>query len=579
MSVRNAEIAAVFEEIADLLELQKANPFRVRAYRNAARTLAAWPEQMSGWSAAGRDFGELPGIGKDLAGKIAEILKRGTCVQLERLRADFPRGITELLQVPGLGPKRVHTLYHELGVRSPAQLLSAAREGRIRAIPGFGAASERRIAEAVTGHLERGKRWPIARVSADVDALLAHMRAAPGVIEAIAAGSFRRRRDTVGDVDILVSASASRGLTDRLQTFEHVQRVLMHGPTRASVVLDSGLQVDLRVVQPASFGAALMYLTGSKAHSIALRRIAQTRKLKINEYGVYRAGERIAGDTEASVYATIGLPYIEPELRENQGEIEAAQQHKLPRLIERSDLRGDLHAHTDASDGLETLEQMAEAARAAGLEYLAITDHTRSLKIAHGLDSKRLQAQIEAIDKLNEKLRGITLLKGAEVEILRDGKLDLPDAILARLDLVVGAMHSAFDLPRAKQTDRILRAMNHPGFSILAHPNGRLFGTRGACELDMERIIKHARERGCFLELNSQPDRLDMFDLQCRQAKDAGVLVVISSDAHRGTDLRWLQLGIDQARRGWLEPGDVLNTLPLAKLRQRLAGTMGRMSG
>ena len=579
MSIRNGDIAAVFDEIADLLELQQANPFRVRAYRTAARTLDAWPEQMADWAAQGRDFDDLPGVGKDLAGKIAEVLQRGSCEPLDRLRASFPRGITALLQVPGLGPKRVHALYHELGVRSPRELLDAARAGRIRELAGFGATSERRIVEAAAGHLQRSTRWPIGHVMAEVEALLLHLRAAPGVSDAVAAGSFRRRRDTVGDIDLLVVAAPGHAVADRLQAFDRVQRVLSHGPTRASVVLGNGLQVDLRVVRPASFGAALVYFTGSKPHNIALRRIAQARKLKINEYGVYRGRTRIAGDTEASVYAAIGLPYIPPELREDHGEIDAARRHALPRLIERADLRGDLHAHTDASDGLETLQQMAIAARDAGLEYLAITDHSRRLTVAHGLDAARLGAQGDAIDRLNATLRGIVVLKGIEVDILDDGQLDLPDAVLARLDLVVGAVHSAFDLPRAKQTARVLRAMDHPHFSILAHPNGRLFGTRGPCDLDMERIIRHARERGCSLELNSQPDRLDLFDLQCRQARDAGVPVVVASDARRGADFRHLQFGIDQARRGWLEPRDVLNTLPLAELRRRLAATMGAARG
>lgn len=584
MTVRNDKIAAVFDEIADLLELQDANPFRVRAYRNAARTLVSWPEEMADWAAQKRDFDDLPGVGADLAGKIGEILERGSCDQLDRLRAQFPRGITELLQIPGLGPKRVHALYHELGVRSPAQIQSAAREGRIRDIRGFGETSERRIAEAAAAYLQRSTRWPIARIAGDVEALLEHLRTAPGVSEAVVAGSYRRRRDTVGDIDILVAAARGQALADRLQAFEQVEQVLAHGTTRASVVLTNGLQVDLRVVQPSSFGAALVYFTGSKAHNIALRRIARARKLKINEYGVFtadqgRTANRIAGDTETSVYAAIGLPYIPPELREDHGEIEAARQHALPHLVDRNHLRGDLHAHTKASDGVETLEQMARAARDAGLDYLAIAEHSQSLTVARGLDAERLGAHIDAIDRLNETLQGIVLLKGIEIEILEDGRLDLPDAVLARLDLVVGAVHSLFDLSRAKQTARIMRAMDHPYFSILAHPNGRLFGTRGACELDMERIIRHARERGCFLELNSQPDRLDLFDLQCRQAKDAGVPVVISSDAHRGADFRWLQFGIDQARRGWLEPRDVLNTLPLAELKTRLGATMGRTRG
>lgn len=576
MAVDNAGIAAAFEEIADLLELQRANPFRVRAYRNAARTLAAWPEEMSQWAAQGRDFDDLPDVGRDLAGKIAEILERGTCDQLERLRASFPRGITHLLQIPGLGPRRVHTLYHELGVRTPQELLDAARGGRIHAIPGFGTTSERRIAEAVAGYLDHSRRWPLARVDTAVEAVLAHLRAGAGVREAVVAGSYRRRRETVGDIDVLVAFSHGSDPCRRLCGFDRVKQVLAQGRTRASVVLRDGLQVDLRVVRPESFGAALVYFTGSRPHNIALRRIARARGLKINEYGVYRGSRRIAGATEASVYATIGLPWIPPELREDHGEIEAARNRRLPNLVERGDLRGDLHAHTSASDGADSLEAMAMAAREAGLDYLAITDHSQGLKIAHGLDAPRLLAQIEAIDRLNERLRGIVLLKGIEVDILADGRLDLPDDLLARLDLVIGAVHSAFDLPRAKQTARILRAMDHPHFSILAHPNGRLFGTRAGCELDMERIVRHAAGRGCFLELDAQPDRLDLFDMQCRQARDAGVAVAIDSDAHRVGDFRWLQLGVDQARRGWLQKNDVLNTLPLAALRKRLAATMGR---
>lgn len=596
MSVRNATIAAVFDEIADLLELQNANAFRVRAYRNAARTLLSWPEEVAELVAQGQDLDELPGIGRDLAGKIAEVLQRGSCDQLDQLRGSFPRGITELLKVPGLGPKRVETLYQTLDVRTPAQLLAAARDGRIRGLRGFGETSERRIIEAVSGYLDRTRRWPIARVSPDVDALLAHLRTMPDVTEALAAGSFRRRKDTVGDIDILLAAPPGHAFAERLRAFEQVEQVLAQGTTRASVVLKSGLQVDLRIVPAESFGAALVYFTGSKAHNIALRRIAQGRGLRINEYGVYRLGEagktpvakpraergaaasarlqRVAGETEQSVYAAIGLPCIPPELREDQGEIDAARENRLPRLVERRDLRGDLHVHTDASDGHESLEQMAQAAREAGLEYIAITEHSQSLKVAHGLDAARLARHCEAIDRINAMQHDIVLLKGIEVEILEDGRLDLPDAVLGRLDLVVCAIHSAFDLPRGKQTARILRAMDHPNFSILAHPNGRLFGTRGPYDVDMERIIRHARERGCFLELNSQPDRLDLFDLQCRQARDAGVPVVISSDAHRGAEFRWLQFGIDQARRGWLEPRDVLNTLPLSRLRQHLRGTL-----
>lgn len=574
MSRSNADIAAVFEEVAELLEWQQANAFRVRAYRNAARTIASWPEAMADLIARDGRLDELPTIGRDLAGKIGEIVRRGSCDLLDRLRSSSPPGITDLLHISGLGPRRVHALYHELGIHTPTQLLDAAREARIRSLPGFGPRIEQRLAEAAAGYLERSRRWPLARVAPIVDALQTWLRTAPGVARVVMAGSFRRRRETVGDLDILIAAQPGPALTRYLTGFEQVDSILSRGPSRTSVVLHGGLQVDFRVVAATEFGAALVYFTGSRAHTIALRRIARSRKLKINEYGVYRGRKRIAGDTEASVYASIGLPWIPPELRENRGEIEAARDGTLPKLVQRRDLRGDLHAHTQASDGRESLEQMAQAAKAAGLKYLAITDHSRRLAIANGLDPGRLAAQIDAIDQLNEKLSGIVLLKGIEVDILPDGRLDLPDALLARLDLVVGAVHSDLELSRARQTTRILRAMDRPNFSILAHPNGRLFGSRGPCQLDMDLIIDHARERGCFLELDSQPDRLDMFDTQCRRAREAGVMVAISSDAHHGSDLRWLELGVDQARRGWLQAGDVLNALPLGQLRRMLARTM-----
>jgi DNA polymerase (family 10) len=353
-----------------------------------------------------------------------------------------------------------------------------------------------------------------------------------------------------------------------------VARVLSQGPTRSSIVLKSGLQIDLRVMKPDAFGAALVYFTGSKAHNVALRRIARKDGLKINEYGVYRGARRIAGDTEQSVYATLGLPPIPPELRENRGEIEAARQHRLPALIERSDLRGDLHVHTDASDGHASLADMVDAARKAGLSYVAITDHSRGLGVAHGLDAGRLARQIELIDRFNETSRDIVVLKGIEIEILEDGTLDLPASVLRRLDLVVGAVHSHFKLSRTRQTERIMRAMDQPCFSILAHPSGRLIGEREAYEVDLDRLIRHAGERKCFLEANAHPDRLDLNDVGCRMARDGGVRVAISSDSHDPNGFAALRFGIGQAQRGWLESGDVINTLPLKRLRALLKATM-----
>jgi DNA polymerase (family 10) len=367
---------------------------------------------------------------------------------------------------------------------------------------------------------------------------------------------------------------AAAAVMDAFCGYDQISEVRARGETRSTAILRCGLQVDLRVVAPESHGAALHYFTGSKAHNIAIRRLGQERGLKINEYGVFRGVRRIAGATEESVFKAVDLPYIAPELRENRGEIDAARAGRLPRLVERKDLKGDLHSHTQATDGRDGIGEMASAARAAGLSYLAITDHSRRLTVARGLDSRRLLRQMDEIDRLNEELKGITLLKGIEVDILEDGTLDLPDSVLGRLDLVIGAVHSAFNLPRERQTDRIRRAMNNRYFTILAHPSGRLIGERQACSLDMGAIVREARQRGCFLEMDAQPDRLDLDDVYCRMARDEGVLVALDSDAHSRFELAFLDQGIGQARRGWLEAQDVLNTRPLAALRTLLAKTV-----
>lgn len=574
MPVHNADVSAIFEEIADRLEVQGANPFRVRAYRNAARTLAELPQEARALIERGDDLTRLPGIGDDLAGKIREIVATGRCGLLDRLRGELPPAVTELLQIPGLGPKRVKALYHDLEVQTVEQLERAARDGRIRALHGFGERTERNILEAVQAHLGRGRRVKLAVAAPYAEALTALLGAVPGVEQVTVAGSFRRMRETVGDLDVLVTAAADSPVMQRFTGYDEVGNVLSAGSTRASVVLRSGLQVDLRVVAPADYGAALVYFTGSKAHNIAIRRIAQKLGLKINEYGVFRGSERVAGGDEASVYRSLGLPWIPPELREDHGEIDAARAGRLPKLVELADLRGDLHVHTRASDGRGSLRDMAIAAKAMGLEYLAITEHSRRLAMAHGLDAARLARQGDEIDALNAELDGITLLKGIEADILEDGSLDLPDDVLGRLDLVVGAIHAQFHLSRARQTERILRAMDHPHFTLLAHPTGRLIDRREPYDVDMQRIIRHARERGCFLELNAHPDRLDLLDTHCRMARDAGVLISIDSDAHAAVELANLHYGVGQARRGWLEKGDVLNARPLAALRPLLGATM-----
>ncbi len=574
MPVHNADIAAIFEEIADLLEIEGANTFRIRAYRNAARILGDLPQEARVLVERGDDLTRLPGIGSDLAGKVNEIVTTGHCSLLERLHRELPPAITELLKIPGLGPKRVKALYHELDVQTTAQLQRAAQDGRIRALHGFGAKTEQNILQAVQAHASQSRRFMLATAAQYADTLCAFLQAIPGVQQVIVAGSFRRMRDTVGDLDILVTATPDSTVMQRFAAYDEVAEVLSAGETRASVLLKSGIQVDLRVVARQSYGAALHYFTGSKSHNIAIRRIALQLGLKINEYGVFRGAQRIAGDSEESVYRAVGLPCIAPELREDRGEIEAARAGRLPTLIELSDLRGDLHAHTVASDGHDSLRDMALAARALGWEYLAITDHSRHLTVAHGLDPAQLAKQCDQIDRLNAQLDGITLLKGIEVDILEDGSLDLPDGALARLDLVIGAVHTRFGLPRTRQTERILRAMDSPHFTLLAHPGGRLIGQREPYDVDMLRIIRHAKQRGCFLELDAQPERLDLLDTQCQSAKEEGVLVSVNSDAHSTFDFANLKYGIGQARRGWLEQGDVLNTRSLSALRELLKSTM-----
>ncbi len=575
MPVHNEDIAAIFDEIADLLEIQDANPFRVRAYRNAARTVRGLGQDLGDWVKNERDLTRLPGIGKDLAQKIKEIHETGTSSALTELHRQIPASLGQLLKIPGLGPKRVKALYQELGIETLDELEQAARSGRLATLPGFGEKTQQRVLEVITSHREKKRRFLRATAMEYAEPLVAYLSRTPGIQEIVVAGSYRRGKETVGDLDILATSSKETRVMERFAAYDEVAEVVSQGPTRATVILGCGLQVDLRAVEQVCFGAALHYFTGSKAHNIQIRRLGQQAGLKINEYGVFRGERRVAGKTEASVFKSVGLPYIAPELREGQGEIEAAREGALPELVELDDLRGNLHTHTTASDGQAGLEEMVAAAQALGLDYIAITDHSRHLTVANGLTPERLAQQIEEIDALNARLAGITVLKGIEVDILEDGRLDLPNRALKGLDLVVGAVHSHFGLSRRRQTERILRAMDNPYFSILAHPSGRLLLEREPYQVDMERLIEHARERGCFLELNAQPKRLDLTDTYCRMAKAAGVRLSLAADAHNTHQLHHLRFGIAQARRGWLEPDDLINTRPLGKLRTLLRQTMG----
>ncbi len=572
MPVTNSDIAEVLNRIAELLELEGANPFRIRAYRNAARTVTGLSRPIGSMLTEGADLSELPGIGKDLAAKITEISETGHLRFLDEIEGRTPPGLAKLLGVPGLGPKRVQALYTALGVDDLDKLVAAAKAGKLRRLPGFGAKSEEKILRGLKTRGAEEHRMAWSRAEEVALPLVDYLTAVRGVKQVTVAGSYRRHRETVGDLDILATAAEGAPVIERFVAYEDVAEVVSQGATRSTVVLRNGLQVDLRVVRAASYGAALHYFTGSKAHNIAVRKMGVAKGLKINEYGVFKGEKRIAGRSEKEVYAQVGLPYIEPELRENQGEIEAARRKGLPKLVRLEDIKGDLHTHSKASDGHASIAEMAEAAKSRGYAYFAVSDHSKKVTIAHGLDAKRLARQVDQIDRLNDELKGIRVLKSVEVDILEDGRLDLPDSILERLDLRVCAVHSKFDLPRDKQTERIIRAMDNPLFNVLAHPTGRLIGSRAACEIDMERVMKAAQERGCILEVNAQPERLDLTDMHCRMAKDLGVKVAISTDAHSTGDLGLLRFGISQARRGWLEAEDVINTRSwreVAKLLRR----------
>jgi DNA polymerase (family 10) len=566
----NAAIAAEFEQIADLLSLQDANPFRIRAYRNAARVVGGFHADLGALLAAGKPLPKLPGIGADLSARIREIAGSGHSALLEELRRQVPPAVSEFLQLPGLGPKRARALYQELHVQTLPQLLRAAKDDRVCGVSGFGVRTQQRLIKSIEQRLSKTKRYRIADATIVAESVAAFLRAIPRVREVLIAGSVRRARDTVGDIDLLAVADDGATVCARFAQYPEMRERISVGDTRASIVLNSGMQVDLRVVPAPSAGAALLYFTGSKAHNIALRNLAIGRALKLNEYGLYRGRERIAGDTETSVYQALGLPWIAPEMREDRGELEAARDGRLPQLVERSDLLGDLHVHTDWSDGTAAISAMALAAGERGLRYIAICDHSRRLTIAHGLDANRLARQRAAIADLERDQRAAEVLSGIEVDILSDGALDLPPDVLAPLDLVVAAVHSGFALPRARQTERILRALEQPRLDVLAHPLGRLIDEREPYDVDMAAVIRKCAERQVALELNAHPERLDLLDTWCRVARDAGVPIAINSDAHTIIDFDNLRFGIGQARRGWLEKRDVLNTRSLAQLRQWL---------
>jgi DNA polymerase (family 10) len=571
MPITNIDIANIFEETADLLEIDGANPFRIRAYRQAAENIDDLGRSLAAMVAEGEDLTTIPGIGKDLAGAIRAMVETGTTPDLDQLRERIPPTLRALLRIPGIGPKKIKRLHAELGIASVEDLQRAVETHQLATLSGFGPKTEEKIArELETGRTKKARRrWAdVERVALEFEALLNGL---PEVEEAITAGSFRRKQDTVGDLDLLASSTDPLPVIDAFVNAERVAQIAGQGDTRAAVVLRDGFAVDLRVVPPESYGAALHYFTGSKDHNMYLRYKAIDRGWKVNEYGVYdETGSQIAGRTEEEMYATFGYPYIEPELREHRGEYEAAAAGTLPNLITVEDIRGDIHAHSTWSDGRSTIEEMARAAAALGYEYMAITDHSPRLAMTNGLDPDELRRQAEEIRDVQRLVPEIAILHGNEVDILKDGSLDQPDDILAELEIVIVSVHSYFDLSREEQTERVLRAIEYPQVRIFGHPQGRLLTQREPIALDLERVFARASELGVALEINADPHRLDLDDRSAKFAKEMGCKFVIDTDAHRTTGYDLMRFGIAQARRGWLEAKDVLNTLPLDELRKAL---------
>jgi len=571
--MQNPDIARLFDEVADLLEIQDANPFRVRAYRNAARTIRDFPEPIADRVRAGtKDLTDIAGIGDDLAEKITAIVTTGELPLRKELASKLPAGLLDLLRIPGLGPKRVKLLYKKLKVKSAADLAAALDKGKVQKLKGFGPKMEEKIRAGI-GQAQVGeRRLLLNEAEAQATAVVAYLEAGGGIAQIEVAGSYRRRRETIGDLDIVVTSDGkdSAKVMDRFVTYGEVAEVISKGETRATVKLRGGLQMDLRAVEPDAYGAALVYFTGSKAHNIELRKIAQEQSYKLNEYGLFKGTRRAAGKTEQEVYAKLGLDWIPPELREARGEIALAREHRLPRLVEVKDVRGDLQMHTSATDGKGTIEDMAHAARALGYEYIAITDHSKRVTMALGFDAKRLRAQWKTIDAWNATSRGFTILKSIELDILENGKLDLPDDVLAEADYVVATIHYGLNQSEKELTRRLVGVAEHAWVDAIGHPTGRLVGKREPYAFDFEALCRACAATGCLLELNGHPERMDLPDTLAAAGKQRGVRFVLSTDSHQPGNLPFMKYAVYLARRAGLEAGDILNTRRLAEFRKGL---------
>jgi len=573
-ALSDAQVAEVLQEIASLLEIKGENRFKVRAYQRSAEAVAGLSQSLDQVRAEQSGLRSLPGVGSAIAEKIEELLDTGKCSYHQELLAEIPATALEMLRIPGVGPKKVKLFMDRERITTIEQLEEAARSGRLRNLPGMGEKTEQEILRGIGHAREYSKRTDLGLAWEIATSIMEQLRAGASIEQMEAAGSLRRMKETIGDIDILVTSSDPETVMERFVNLQLVTEVIMRGPTKTTIRTASGAQADIRVVAPVEFGAALQYFTGSKQHNITLRDYAARHGIKLNEYGVFRVkGDketRIGGKTEEEMYAAVGLPLIPPELREDQGEIEAARAGRLPRLVELQDIKGEVHAHTDWSDGRNSVEEMARAAKAAGYSYIALTDHSPSQTVASGLKVDRLLKRRKEIEAARKAVHGITILEGTEVDILRDGRLDYPDKILAELDYVIASVHSGWKMDREAMTARIIKAMENPWVDCLGHPTGRLIGQREPYEVDIEAVLQSAARLGVAMEISSDPIRLDLRDVHARRARELGVKLMIATDAHWTGSLSLLRFGVATARRGWVEATDVLNCLPLSQLRRRL---------
>lgn len=572
MDRRNEDVARLLENVAKLLALKGESPYRVRAYREAARTISAMTEDVEDLHREGR-LQDIRGVGESIASKIGEYLDTGRSSYYESLKGEVPVAAVELLAVPGIGPVRARLLHERLGIAGVADLEKAAREHKLRGLRGFGEKLERKIATEAARVVQRTRRMllGVALPAAEEVVRLLLLRH-PSIRDIDPAGSIRRMKETIGDIDILASSDHPLEVMDAFTTLPIVKEVLAKGPTRSAILTKDDLQIDIRVIKPEEYGSALLYFTGSKEHNIALRTLVMQRGWKLSEYGLFDEQERrISGRTEEEVYRTLGMDWIPPELRENRGEIDAARHHQLPQLLEPRDVKGDLHVHTDWSDGHDPPEQMVEEAIARGYQYVALTDHSKGLGVARGLSADMVRQQRRLVDRLNEFYSPFRILHGTEVNILPDGSLDYPEEVLAEFDIVTASVHSAFGQSREQMTGRILRALQNPHVDSLNHPTGRILLGRAAYEVDMEAVIRVAAENGVSLEINGQPGRLDLDDVWSHRAREAGALVVCDSDAHSVRQMEYVRYAVATARRGWVGPKDALNALSLDRLLAHLA--------